>query len=947
MPSPSTSTDSPTPGAIVNALPFAAYVLTDAGKVAAWNIEMTRLTGIPESRVLGTSDHGHLVPYASVASITFADLVRMGDHDAVDRLPFRVVSHNGRLSAEVPVPRDGRGERVLFVRARALYDGNGRRTGILELIEERTDERAAESERDARFDQQRAVADLGRLALAGTSVERMFEAALTSVCERLGADVAGVLELMPDGRSMRLVASHGFGEQALPAEGGLHSIDAELPSLAAYAMARSEPVIIENLVSDERFRASGLLLASGAKSGIATAIPGRMQPFGTLGAYAKKRRLYKDTDASFLRSVANILATAMERKLGEAALAHSEERYRALAEASPMGIWHVDPEGFTIYVNPAMRGMLEIEHDAELSGQTIFDFAESDGNDNAPLAPGVAGAATTTAEMRLHGRRGAVRDVLVVATPLGAGDGQAHSRIMTVLDVTATRLATEALQQSEERYRSLFEQAAECILLVDAKGRIAEANHHACELLGYSRGEFRRMHVSDLIEAGEAPELKDRIDELLAGHSIAGELRVWKHSGEPVLMEGSARALASGEFQIIGRDVTAKKRAEEELIRTQKLESLGQLAGGIAHDFNNLLTGVLGNVSLARALAPRGEKVAERLIEAEKAAMRAQDLTHQLLTFAKGGAPIKRATRIEAVLRETIDFALSGSAIGCVYEIKEDLKSVVIDAGQIGQVLHNIALNAVQAMDAGGMLRVHAANLPPAKAMFPLRDAPYVKISIKDEGPGIPDEVLPRIFDPYFSTKTHGTGLGLSICYSIITRHGGYISVDSERDVGTTFHIYLLAGEEGMPEDEPLPPHTAAPGEGRILLMDDERLVADIGRALLAHAGYKVNIAREGGEMLKMYRDATGAGVPYDVVIVDLTIAGGMGGVEAIEKLRAFHPQARAIVSSGYSTDPVLANYRDYGFDDIVRKPFRLEDIVAAVTRVMSRQTRGAPTETT
>ena len=359
---------------------------------------------------------------------------------------------------------------------------------------------------------------------------------------------------------------------------------------------------------------------------------------------------------------------------------------------------------------------------------------------------------------------------------------------------------------------------------------------------------------------------------------------------------------------------------EEELLRNQKLESLGVLAGGIAHDFNNILTTIIGNVSMAKDQVRPEDEIFDLLKESEMASTRAQTLTKQLLTFAKGGAPVKETASIKAILKESSSFVLRGSKSGCEFSIAEDLWSAEVDVGQISQVINNVVINADQAMPEGGIIQVAAENLIiKDKHGLPVKAGKYVRISIKDQGVGIAEKHFLNIFDPYFTTKHAGSGLGLATTYSIIKRHNGHIKVESQLGHGTTFHIYLPASEKTVSEKEEL---KLIKGQGRILVMDDEASLRKMVWRMLEHLGYEAEFAKDGAEAIRMYKEAQASEKPYDAVILDLTVPGKMGGKKAINKLLEIDPKVKAIVSSGYSNDPVLANFQEYGFKGMMPKPF-------------------------
>ena len=387
--------------------------------------------------------------------------------------------------------------------------------------------------------------------------------------------------------------------------------------------------------------------------------------------------------------------------------------------------------------------------------------------------------------------------------------------------------------------------------------------------------------------------------------------------------------------QELEREIAERERVEEELRRVQNLESLGLLAGGIAHDFNNVLTGVIGNLSLLEIMTNDESELHEIVKEAQISADRTKNLTSQLLTFSRGGAPVKEAASIEELIRESTNLSLSGSNTKPEYHFSDDLWVVDMDVGQVGQVVQNLVLNADQAMPNGGVLKISANNVKISdRDPVLLNPGLYVKVSVEDQGTGMSTEVMSQIFNPYFTTKQAGHGLGLSITHSIILRHGGYITAHSEIDVGTTFEFYLPASQEQAvtttEEGEEL-----ARGTGRILLADDEETIhKSVGR-MLRELGYEVDSVYDGGEALHAYKASLEAGSPYALIILDLTIPGGMGGKETMISLREMHPEARVVVSSGYAHDPVMAHYGDYGFCDRIGKPVNIAALANVVRRVL------------
>ncbi len=378
-------------------------------------------------------------------------------------------------------------------------------------------------------------------------------------------------------------------------------------------------------------------------------------------------------------------------------------------------------------------------------------------------------------------------------------------------------------------------------------------------------------------------------------------------------------------------------QAHAELLQAQKLESLGVLAGGIAHDFNNALTVILNLVQITKANTKESERTYHYLELAERACHDVRSLTGQLLTFAKGGDPLRKASRLPDLLYETAKFALRGSNVRCEFSLAPGLHVVEIDQGQISQVLSNLLINADQAMPEGGIIRIQAENIEVGAAdELPLVPGRYVKISVTDQGMGIPRENLHRIFDPYFTTKDAGNGLGLATSYSIINKHDGHIQVDSQAGVGTTFRVFLPASNHLPPDDEELP-ELAVVG-GRVLLIEDRLAIATSLAELLNINGYQVDFVPDGSEALSLYRRMVQEGCPYDAVITDLTIPGGMGGKETVKRLLQLDAGAKVVVSSGYSNDPVLSNYAHFGFCGAVSKPYRIEELLRELQRIQSSE---------
>jgi signal transduction histidine kinase/CheY-like chemotaxis protein len=502
-------------------------------------------------------------------------------------------------------------------------------------------------------------------------------------------------------------------------------------------------------------------------------------------------------------------------------------------------------------------------------------------------------------------------------------------------------LSSQELLQANSELRIMFQSIPDLLFTFDYSGKILDCKAGTTVDLYLSREQLMGKLIQNVPPENLGNKFLDAIKEVKrTGKMVAFEYPL-RMQDQQNFYEARLMPLLENQIIAIVRNITVSKRADEELLKTSKLESIGILAGGIAHDFNNILTAIIGNICLAGTMMLPGSEAAIRLADAEKASLRAQDLTRQLLAFSRGGEPIKKLSSISDLLRESAGFVLSGSNVRCEYSIVDDLLHANIDQGQISQVINNLVINAKQAMPNGGAIRISAENVfvsgKEPENELPLTEGIYVKITIQDEGPGIPAEQLNKIFDPYYTTKQTGSGLGLTTSYAIIRRHGGRIFVKSGRGCGAIFSIYLPASKDPLENTKEEVAGSIA-GKGRILIMDDEEMVRDVLEGMLVHFGYEVAMAGDGAEALKALQEASQSGKRFDAVIMDLTIPGGIGGREAAAMIREFDSDVKLIVSSGYSNNPIMSAYRDYGFSAIMPKPFNLDDVREVLSQTLSDQ---------
>jgi PAS domain S-box-containing protein len=660
-------------------------------------------------------------------------------------------------------------------------------------------------------------------------------------------------------------------------------------------------------------------------------------------AQASLEQRVSERTKDFLEANDQLQRELTERRQAEEALRKSEERYRVLMETASDAIFVADVDtGIIVDANQKsaeLLGMPTTEviglHQRQLHPpeeadryQEVFRWHAGQGG-------------IVSEDIFVVNREGRRIPVEISASITTVGDRQLVLGIFR--DISNRRRVEEELRARQAELTTILRTVPVGIgVLFDRV--LKEVNDHVCAITGYSREELVGHSTRMLYPTQEDFDYVGRErNRQMATYDVGTLETLWQQKNGNVIdvlvsLTPITGADTSETLLFTVMDITERKKIELEHFKIDKLESLGIMAGGIAHDFNNVLMTILGSISLAsvdiQGYAP--PEALDGLKNAERGCRQAMVLARQLLTFAKGGAPIKQIQSLPDILQEAARLALSGSKSGYELSCPEGLWNVNVDRGQINQVFSNLLINADQAMPLGGQVRIRAQNVElDAAAKVPLPGGHYVLVTLADQGVGIPSEQLGKIFDPYFTTKHKGNGLGLATVFSIVKQHGGLISVHSVLGEGTDFQLYLPAVQGPVSVKDEVETMPVA-GEGRILVMDDEAAVREVVGRMLTKMGYDPVLARDGAETLKLYAQAHDSQQPFAAVILDLTIPGGMGGKEVLRHLLAQNPQVKALVSSGYADDAIMANFQTIGFSGVITKPYTILQLGELLQKVIA-----------
>ncbi len=740
--------------------------------------------------------------------------------------------------------------------------------------------------------------------------------------------------------------------------------------------------ITESAVPDIEAKQSGKEIVAAQRAGrsdvLMSNIRRAMEPFESeqmeiyrvRSAAAAKERILTATGinvfcafAAALMLISSIYSFVLcRRQLNK--LQSTDTRMNAVIGSILDGMVTLDEKGAVCEMNPAARKMFGYREN-EFFGDDFTQLVPRcfDRDAEASLAhciwPHLAGCTGRTVLGLASTRGGATFPVEISLSETVVEQRKYY--IAMVRDITEQKRFEEELAAEKKSLAVTLSSIGDGVITIDLKGQIMVCNAAGENMTGWSASEAIGKPIKTVLRvsgetgrkkgAGRVGGYRTEAETILFATPERATLTA--RDGTERIIEQVTSPIRDAKNELCGvvlvfRDITEKQRDEAEWRKAETLEQLGLLAGGIAHDFNNLLTAIVGNVSLAALLLPPSNEMTGRLDDAKNAALRARDLAQQLLTFARGGAPIRKAGSIASLIEETASFSLRGSQSRSMLNIAPDLWAAEFDSGQISQVIANLVVNAEQAMPDGGTLHIACENFKctPETALSNPDLAPgeYIRIRVRDEGVGIPPHLLKQIFDPYFTTKPKGNGLGLATTYSIVKNHSGLITVESALHCGSTFTIYLPAGArpEHVVAREPLPA-SAEPvhGTGRILVVDDEEAIRALMEFTLSHFGYEVVGAESALQGIECYREALLQSNRFDLVILDLTLPGGMGGKDALRKLIEIDPMVTAIVSSGYAMDATMSRYEDFGFRGVIAKPYEASELSRTVCEVLAASRLG------
>jgi PAS domain S-box-containing protein len=913
---------------IIDFFPDAVLGIDNNKRVIIWNKEIERMTGIPAKDMIGKGDYAYTVPFYGYPRPQLMDLFFEDSIEIEEKYPF-VKREGNTLITEVfcNALYNNRGA-WLAAKSTPLFDKNGNIIGVIESLRDLTQKKREELEREV-------IYKIGELSLADIN----FDDLLTKIYENINKVIyAKNCYVALYDEDSDIVSFPFFMDLFDPKP----EPRKKRKGLTEYVINTSKPLllteeILDNLLKDGEIE----IIGTPPVSWLGVPLQIQLKTIGVLVIQSYNQNIrYEEKDKNLMSLIANQVALVIERKRNYDLIIKNKYRLEKAQEIGLIGNWELDLQTKKIWGSKQAQmiyGFSNIEGELPLELVQKSALPEYRKMLDDALYELVVNGREYNVEFKIRRPDNSIRFIYSKAERILDSNGNPTHVLGVIQDITERKELEDLIISEKEQLLVTLRSIGDGVITTDIRGNIVIMNRVAEELTGWTLDEaFGKPleEVFNIINELTRKKCENPVTRVLQTKSIVeleNHTLLVSRNGQERIIADSGAPIMNRESNIIGvvlvfRDMTEKQKLIENAQRTDKLNSLGVLAGGIAHDFNNMLTGIFGFVDIAR-LKNKDPKIDSYLNGALKVFSRAKNLTQQLLTFSKGGAPRRKTSSLKNVLIDNINFALSGSKIGKDIKIQDDLWLCDFDENQIAQVIDNLIINAQQAMPDGGNITIIAENVFIDKNINPIiKEGPYVKISFSDTGIGIPPEIMKKIFDPFFTTKQQGNGLGLSIVYSIIQKHDGYIDVKSEVGKGTTFTIFLPASYEND-TIELLEYQNKHKGSGKVLIMDDEIFIRNIFKEIMVEMGYTVFEASNGQEAIEKIDELMKESEPLKLVFLDLTIPGGIGGKEVINKVQPKYPDIKFIACSGYSEDPVISNPKEFGFSASVSKPFLEKDL--------------------
>ncbi len=897
------------------------------------------------------ADEFNQVLFLNPAMGSILGLERLSDcigkhiNDIIPGLDVDVKERQGRMTYREYSELELFDGRFFDVQRSNIYTRSGKNLSCLYIMRDVTNRMRMEEEQRMRMRVVSAFATVSSrlISISPDKIPGVIQEALSSLGELVKVDRAYILQFSKDHAALSITQSW-----CAP---GIHPPVEELKAMPCNRIAWSTSKILAQEViniphvSDLPPEAKGereVLEAQGTRSAIGFPLVWADSPQGLVVLESvTKERSWVEEEVRILETFSNVFGQAFDKKIADETIRISEEKFRTLFNNAGDSMFILSRSGDIIEVNPHGCERLKKSRE-ELLGTNISSLVTAETAEKLPQAiSALFRDGSICIEVTSIASDG-TRIISEASARTVQYEGQ-QAVLMINRDISERKAAESALRFERDRLDVTINTITDGVIMVDSSQRVLLMNRTAEEMLGLSRGQALGSSLKELFPA-QSPDVEGVVSAVERAVRTKAPFTYYRQvlssaaSGDLLINESAAPIYQKGEVTgaiVVLHDVSTEKKLENELERVERLKSLGILAGGIAHDFNNVLTILTGHHEVMSHDGLSMEEMRARLKESAKVLERAKGLAGQLLTFSRGGGPVKRPTQISNLIEEVLQEASLPPSIKVHRSVATDLLTVDVDPRQMKQALSCLIQNGQESMPDGGNLFISMENVHLDREGS--LDGDYVHLLIGDEGSGIEESNLIHLFEPFFSTKKGRSGMSLAVTHSIIKQHDGDIKVESKVGMGTTFHIYLPASKSASSQEEATPDQACNewPHEARVLIMDDEDMILEVASEMLQMLGLEASQSHDGAEALAKYIEAKKNGTPFDAVIMDLTIPEGMGGKEAVSRLLQYDPRARVIVSSGYSNDPVMSNYRAFGFVEVMPKPYTLKELEETITRTL------------